>query len=668
MKAKKCSFANDQVLYLGHIISADGIQVDVNKVKSINDLAPPSNVSELRTFLGLVGYYRRFVPGFASTARPLYDLLQIKTPWCWDSIHHSAWLSLKNSLLSPLVLRFPDFNKPFYLFTDASLSGFGAILAQTDANNRDYIIACASRTLTSSELKYDVRQLEAFAVVWAAEYFRHYLIGSKFIVVTDHEALKWLKNIKTPGHLMRWSLRLEEFDFDIVHRKGSTHLNADALSRLFPVDAPCPVDFDDAPDRFFAFPTVRVRLSDRPMNPSLADIARAQKNAVELQSFIERAIADDPDFTLDAYDRLLFRSRLVIPDALVPNILFMAHSSPSGGHFGFFKTWHRLHKRFWWPRMAKSLREYLNSCVLCQQCKPHRPIRHRLMIPTPVPKAPFEIISIDYLVNLPDTPRGHSSILVVIDHFTKFMVAIPVPDNTASVAANAILSSVVAQFGLPSLIVSDQGRAFDSKLFKLLLEALGIQQRLSTPHHSTGHAQVERTNRTLGNVLRTIAHNDQVNWDFHISAASFAYNSSIHHVTGETPHFALFGREARLPEDILFKRQSEAVLRDPWLKTLRQVHRKLRRQIRKAILHNKQLYDKSRIDVNFKIGDLVLHYDPLRERHASYSKLTQKWFGPYRIVGKRNANSYIIRDIYDSRRAKNVAVDRLRKFVAPSWF
>ena len=190
----------------------------------------------MRGVLGLFSYYRRFIKDFAQLAEPLYQLLKKDVPYEWTDAQQKSFEQLREKLTKALIVRYPDFSKPFFLYTDASTIGVGAVLAQKD-RKQEYVIAYASRTLNPAERNYGITELECLAIIWAVKYFRHYLYGSRFTIITDHMALKWLLNSTAENanrRLERWKISLSEYEYDILYRKGSNHSNADAFSRLNP--------------------------------------------------------------------------------------------------------------------------------------------------------------------------------------------------------------------------------------------------------------------------------------------------------------------------------------------------------------------------------------------------------------------------------------------------
>ncbi|GFR01434.1 retrovirus-related Pol polyprotein from transposon 297, partial [Trichonephila clavata] len=222
-KPSKCNLFRHEVNYLGHIISADGVRTDPQKVSAVKDWRRPKNVHELRSFLGLCTYYRRFVKGFSSIARPLHRLTENKQKFLWTDECEEAFNSLKAALTSSPILVYPYPEKQFILDTDASHESVGAVLSQ-ETNGQEHVIAYWSKCLSKPERNYCVTRKELLAIVKAVENFHSYLYGRKFLLRTDHASLTWLLNFKnTEGQIARWIQKLEEYDFEIKHRKGSLH-------------------------------------------------------------------------------------------------------------------------------------------------------------------------------------------------------------------------------------------------------------------------------------------------------------------------------------------------------------------------------------------------------------------------------------------------------------
>jgi len=232
LKPTKCHFCHQEIKFLGHIVGVNGIKVDPDKIEKVKNFPQPKNLRELRGFVGLASYYRKFIKDFSNIVRPLTKLFKKSEEYIWTEKQGKAFDILKEKLTTAPVLQFPNFDEPFILYTDASMQALGAVLAQKDKEGKEYVIAYASKGLTSAEQNYTVTELECYAVIWAIEKFHLYLASKKFTVVTDHYALKWLQTSVPKGRRARWILRLQPYDFEIQYKEGRKHLNADALSRI----------------------------------------------------------------------------------------------------------------------------------------------------------------------------------------------------------------------------------------------------------------------------------------------------------------------------------------------------------------------------------------------------------------------------------------------------
>jgi Reverse transcriptase (RNA-dependent DNA polymerase). len=233
LNLEKCYFFLPNVKLLGHVVNREGIQPDDDKIIKVRDYPEPTNIRQLRGFLGLASYYRKFIKNFSTIAKPLNQLLEKDILFEWKENQQQAFETLKKLLISAPILRYPDFQRPFYLHTDASGTGVGAVLAQRDDQRKEYAIAYASRSLNKAERNYSATELECLAVIWAVEHYHQYLGTNHFYLITDHAALQWLKSTELKGRRARWILRLESYNFTITHRSGRKHNNADAMSRMY---------------------------------------------------------------------------------------------------------------------------------------------------------------------------------------------------------------------------------------------------------------------------------------------------------------------------------------------------------------------------------------------------------------------------------------------------
>ena len=467
---KKCEFCCSQVHYLGFLVNENGLQTDPDKIDPILKYPVPRNIKDLRRFLGLASWYRRFIPNFATLASPLTMLLKKKQNWVWDIEQQTAYEEIKRCLSNAPVLTCPDFEVPFVLQTDASNSGVGAVLTQT-INDEEHVISYASRTLSEAEIKYTTTEKECLAIVWAIQKFRPYLEGYKFTVVTVHSSLRWLHNLKNPtGRLARWSLSLLEYDFEIVHRKGSFHQVPDALSRMFESQLPEEIHLiedysstwysrrcqavSDFPERFPTWKIIEGNLYHYRMNPSVTDFV------------------DD----LEGW-------KLVPKDEERQLVLQEAHDDPQSGHLGTQKTYMRVSIKYYWPGYYRDVNKYVRSCLTCQTCKveqlgPAGLMGHRVV------EEPWLVIAADIMGPLPRSKSGFQYILVVQDLFTKWMEVIPLRAATGKKIGSALRECVLNRWGAPKLLLlTDNGTEFVNAILRQFAEEFNIAHTTTPPYH-----------------------------------------------------------------------------------------------------------------------------------------------------------------------------------------
>ena len=554
LRGSKCHLAMPKVSYLGHVFSATGMSPDPQKVAAVKEWLPPTNAEEVRKFLGLASYYRRYILGFSHIAKPLHTLTQKQVSFNWSDECEAAFSTLKEKLVDAPVLAYPQFDKNsplFVLQTDASAVGVGAVLEQGG-----HVIGYASRALNKAEQQYSVIQKECLAIVFAMKQFRHYLLGRSFELLTDHAPLQWLSSQKMEGLLCRWALAMQEFDFVIKYRKGSQNGNADALSR----NIACSPTVTTAATQFAADPIKQDIQKAQQADPTLQIVYEAKQKSISRptsrrwhQSPLSRYRKLWPQLSL--CDGVLCRKYIpqplgsmvtvpVLPQCLQGDALYRCHDAPSAGHQGFRKTLENLRNEAYWVHMVSDTESYCRQCLRCQQSKLPLPKRAPLKS-TPIGK-PWQMIGVDIL-SVPMSFSGNKCLLVIQDYFTKWANAIPLPNQKAVTITNALIN-LFAIMNLPDIVHSDQGQNFESTVLKQTLEAFGIQKSHTTAYHPQGDGLVERFNRSLLQLLRAYIekHSD---WEQHLPLALYAYRTAIHSSTGVSPHFLMFGRE---PHSALF--------------------------------------------------------------------------------------------------------------------
>ena len=681
LKPSKCDVCKKQVTYLGHIVSTDGVATDPAKTDRVKHWPNPTCKRQIQQFLGLASYYRRFINGFATIAKPLHHLTEKTTIFKWTTQCQEAFDHLKQCLISAPILAFPNYNKPFLLDTDASEVGIGAVLSQQDDSGRERVIAYASRTLSKPERKYCVTRKELLSVVTFIRHFRPFLLGQKFTLRTDHGSLIWLSKFKQPeGQLARWIEKLQEYNFDIIHRPGNRHSNADSLSRL-----PCnqcgredghitDVAFIAAVSETFAlqqFSPQKFResqLDDQSVGFVLRSFESHEKpepNA-EVRKLIQ--LWDQ----LKLHNGLLYRNyestdgnghlQLVVPAIHRNDILQALHAGIAGGHLGQDKTLSRLKERFYWPGHWNDVNHWCRTCATCASRKTPSPKQKAHLQPVKT-GYPMQIVATDILGPLPLTPNGNSYLLVASDYFTRWVEAYPIPNQEAVTIAQKLTSELFFRFSLPDQLHSDQGRQFESVLIAEICKLLQIHKSRTTAYHPQGDGLVERFNRTLLDMLATTIKDYPGSWEDHVRAVCMAYNTSVQPTTGFTPFYLMFGRQARIPVDIMYGspvvETSPSAHASMLKKSLTTAYDLVRVKMDAQFKRQKQFYDKKVHGAPYKIGDLVWLYS-LAVPPGHSKKLHHPWYGPFEIIKCLSDATYRIADVQASHHTQVVHFDRLK--------
>jgi transposase InsO family protein/dUTPase len=670
LKAQKCSLFRQELKYLGHIVSHEGVRCDPDLLAPVREWKPPQDVKELQRFLGFANFFRRFIKGFASIAQPLTELMgspktkgkhsrTTKTeskPWIWKSTEQASFDNLKEALLSPPLLAYPDFTKPFIVRTDASTHGLGAVLCQDQgAKAGPQVIAYASRSLKPSEKHYSPYKLEFLGLFWAVTVkFQDYLKGASFTVLTDHNPLTYIltsAKLDSTGH--RWLAQLSNFQFDIKYKPGRLNGDADALSRMSEESVKAACRLDDSWDGYAQCMQVSVdRLSvsdcvqgetikwseEQDKDPTCKRVKTILMNGSHVTSKKEdinviRLLRRRKQ--LEVNQSILYRTsgqerKVVVPSHLQKKLISMCHDDM--GHQGRDRTHSLLSERFYWPSMLNYVGTYIASCGRCVRAKTHLPDRAPLH--PIVTTEPLEVVCMDFMT-LELSKGGYSSILVITDHFTKFSVSVPTRNQTAKTTAKALLDHWIYTYGIPRRLHSDQGANFESKLIKQLCSAHGISKSRTSPYHPEGDGATERMNRTLLNMLRTLNDDSKTDWKAHLDRLMYAYNTTPHSSTGFSPYYLMFGRGPNLPVDALLpERPSASNYVDEIKHRLKDAYKLALQKNQDARAHQKKHYDLKVRGATPEVGDDVL---VKRLAFTGKHKLEDKWEPDvYNIIGKRD--------------------------------
>ena len=833
LKPDKCHLFEDQVHFLGHIISSEGVCPSPDNVAKILQFAVPKDVSQVRALVGMGSYYRRHIQNFSGMMKPIIDLTKKGKKFVWTEQCQAAFEKLKTALVSPEIMAYPKDVGEYFLDCDSSDHAIGGVLSQIQ-EGKERVIAYGSKILNKAERNYCVTDKELLALRYFIEYYRQYLLGRRFTVRTDHQALSYLFSFKEPkGKLARYLEILAAYDFCIEYRRGSGHLNADGMSRcVTPWECQCnevdtmeplkcgpckrcvkraldmksslltsrmdvkegelcqPWEGSDGKGISDACQVTHVTESMGPNNNgqgkesgvelkvtydmqgdgnsnspqglvslrSGTDIVENKESvstgsnphqrktgtewslmtegsvrAVEtrskrkqgealvnnsaggplggnddasvdlggkviLSSFSGEEIASfqqkDPDISFVYENLLAGRTRpsnseattksaaarhywviwnslcikkglvfkecfhknglckyyqLLIPRSLKQEVLKEVHDAKMGGHFGCRKTYEKVKQKYYWYEMKDDVNNWVLQCDVCAADK----------VPQKKPKAPLgslgvgatlATLSTDLVGPFPITPRGNRFILVLTDHFTKWVEIFAIPDQTAATTASVILNEVIARYGAPLSIHSDRGSNYESQIFQELCRLMEIKKTRTSVRNPKGNGQAEKFNRTLVRMIKAYLKGEQEDWDLNLGCLAAAYRATPHTSTGLSPNMMMLGREVRIPAELrsgsLCEPEGNAVTSYGeyvnWLRERMQVAYDIARShLDKAAKHHKYAYDTRLKYMNYDPGDCAWY---LHERRTSgISPKLQMAYVQCVILRKFNDVNYLIR-------------------------
>ena len=673
LNLKKCHFFKTSLTFLGHQVSSQGISTDPEKLKAIKEYPRPQNIKELQRFLGLAGWYHKFIKNFADLAASLNNLKKKDVAWKWTEDCEKSWERLKEALQSPPVLTHPDLSKPFKVSTDASDVGLGAVLTQEDADG-EHVIAFASRLLNGAERNYSVSEKECLAVVWAVEKWQHFLEGIEFEVVTDHAALSWVFNTpKTSSRLVRWTLRLQPFTFTVRYRKGTLNVVPDALSRI-PESIPDPAQTRSS--IAVCSSTAKVT-ADLPS--SLAELAAAQARDSYVKEVRESLSPPDsfPPNRISFLDLqgLLYRRvpiaregykyQLVVPKELHLPFLQYYHDNPLGGHFGRMKTLLHILEVAWWPDIRKDTWTHIKECTVCQQHKPSNTKPSGLLQSTQVSEV-GEMVGIDLMGPFPRSRKGNFYLVVLVDYYSKWTELFPVRNSRTPKLVRILTEEIFTRWGTPKYLLSDRGSQFTSHLLKAVCKSWGVVNKFTTSYHPQTNI-TERVNRTLKRMIASYVADKHNNWDRWVHEFRFAINSSWQESTGFAPALLHLGRALKGPLDqLLPKAPSPTSSTHSLLERQLELKKEVSENVKKAQEKQAKYYNLKRRHVEFSEGNMVwVKAHPLSDASKGFTaKLAPKWTGPCTVQKKLGPLNYRVRFPNDSTDTMNVV--NMKPYFGPS--
>ncbi|GKB77515.1 putative reverse transcriptase domain-containing protein [Tanacetum coccineum] len=610
-KFSKCEFWISKVQFLGHVIDSEGIHVDPAKIEAIKDWTSPKSPTEIRQFLGLAGYYRRFIEGFSKIAKPMTKLTQKKVKFEWGDKQEAAFQLLKQKLCSAPILALPEGSEDFIAYCDASKKGLGAVLMQ-----REKVISYASRQLKIHEKNYTTHDLELGAVVFALKIWRHYLYRTKCTLLSDYNC-------------------------EIRYHPGKANVVADALSKK-ERDQPLRVRALvmtiglDIPKQILNA-QIEARKPENIKNEDVGGML--VENAKNPEAIRTKKLEPRADGTLC----LNGRSWLPCYGDLRTVIMHESHKSKYSIHPGSDKMYQDMKKLYWWPNMKADIATYVSKCLTCAKVKAEHQRPSGLLVQPKIPEWKWDNITMDFVIKLPKTSQGYDTIWVIVDRLTKSAIFTPMREtDPMDKLARIYLKEVVTRHGIPVSIICDRDPRFASNFWRSLQNALGTNLDMSTAYHPQTDGQSERTIQTLEDMLRACVIDFGKGWVNHFPLVEFSYNNSYHASIKATPFEALYGRKCHSP--VCWTEVGEAQILGPELiqETTEKIVQ-IKQRMQAARDRQKSYADLKRKPMEFQVGDKVmLKVSPWKGvvRFGKRGKLNPRYVGPFEVLEKVGEVAY----------------------------
>ena len=674
IKITKCDFFKSQLQYLGFVVSQDGLKVVQAKAEAIAQFPVPKSVKNLQTFLGMCGYYRKFIFRFSTIAAPLTDLLKKDTPFRWDEEQQRAFDSLKEKLLKPPILIFPSFKDTFYLATDASDTGVGGVLLQI-RSGIFHPISFFSRklkTVNPNECAMSTIDRECTAIVNSLFSFKFLIYGCETVVLTDHLPLvHFFKDTKLNNKRIRWKLILEDFDVKVKYVPGKLNIIADCMSRnsldsdqigldrldrevlAIVHDSESPEhDFKKHKERVeFDWDFERIR-EEQLKDPKLHKLIKKLESGTEMNGYILRnnVLCKVLRYKYSASGNTLI-DQVIIPATLRKEVLSYLHEEYA--HPGVHQMCDRARQNFHWIGIRKDIQRLIKDCVVCNRAKgvPNS----TQVFKYPPEQRPFNRIHMDLVGGFSETAKGNKHILVCIDSLTRYTEVIPLRTKTAIETAEMFYRKWVCRYGIPTVIVTDSGLEFQNCFLNSLCQQLGIRKANIVCYHPMSNGLAERANQKLLDVLRITIGAQEPNWDYALPHCMWIINTAPHRILRFSPYEALFGFVPPSPFDINidFREIPEPLRYDVQIAQAR--FQLLRDRLEMMDIITKKECGETHI-AQYEPGDQV--YIKKNVRKGLNYKLQDLFEGPYTVLRVLRAGRVVIQK---DQTTKTVASDQIRK-------
>jgi len=645
---KKCEFHKEEMELLGVVVNSKGFAMEDRKITAVAEWPRPTNLKQMKGFIGFCNFYRRFIKGFSIIARPLHELDKKGTIWRWGKEQEEAFQTLKKRITEEPCLAHMDPQKTFRMETDASNFAYGAALAQKQEDGKYHPVAFMSKSMQPAERNYDIFDKEALGVVKPLQHWRYWLQGTRkpIQVITDHKnLLTGFNDRPTPSRRhLRWVEALRHFNYVLGYRSGDKNSVADPLSRkhdLLPAEGELPAFKPFPKEKILPMEELDLLELEEIEDIALALVATDGDIQERIRKWLQKSKEKWPDYQEE--DGLLVKDgRIWVPpdEDFRRELLELYHDSPFTGHLGITGTLDILGKGYYWENMQDYIRDYVTGCRTCYRAKKRNKKKHGTLNPLPVAEGPWLWTESDHIVKLPKS-KEFDSIYVVVDRFTKMAHFIPCTEaKREEDIVELHLKHVWKHHGLPLVHSTDRHGNFTSDYVKKLFKGLGIEQRFSTAYHPQTQGQVENLNGWLETYLRMFCNHQKDNWATLLHMAEFAWNNHYHHSIKTTPFYANYGRHPVLTD----RAPLEDLTIPARVERIRETQKDIEGDLHLALRIQKKQFDKRR-DRNpvFEKGDKVyLEMENLITDEGS-KKLSDKRTGPFEIIEKISEVVYRLR-------------------------
>ncbi|GBM88478.1 Transposon Tf2-6 polyprotein, partial [Araneus ventricosus] len=637
---------------------------------------PPKTRKQVRSFLGVAGFYRRFIPNFSKIALPLTNLTKEKIKFVWTEVEQQAFETLRDCLIKEPCLKLPDLTKEFSISTDASLYSLGAVLMQTDDEGILHPVAFASRKLGPTEIRYSTCEKECMGIVFGVTQFKNYVYGTQFKIYTDQQSLSKIKKCKDPtSRIARWLLTLQQFSFTIIYQPGRLNLMADYLSRAAykrgrDVKEEVIKEMFNIEAEFSAAELHSISITELIKNQEEDKFCKNIKS--KLQSGHVFAGKTPKYFYRDNLllcyrensDRHSNKAKLVVPRTMIHQVLKVCHDSKSVAHAGFGRTLRHVRERFWWCRFYRDVKKYVASC---HECISRRGFSKNQKAPVqriPTANFPFEKVGIDAVGPFVTSSEGNKHLIVMTDYFSKYAEAYPVK-NIQSETVCKVLMDFISRHGIMRVLYSDRGSNFISAAMQEVYELLGISKKECLSYSPQGNGAVERLNKTLVEALSHLVSFNQTDWCQQIPLALMAYRNAYHRSILEKPSFVISGRDLIMPPDLIYAEPMRSYsdtfsYKRDLVNRMHSTFALIKSSLEKAAEANSKnpapLPNNKRIEV----GDVVYLFTPKIKVNTS-KKLAKLNDGPFRVISKPSPVIFEIKHMSKPENTQTVHLNRIFK-------